>query len=248
MNEVYGSTGNGAGETPRRGRRKQAGSMSGAPDTKGQAAKKGAPVRGRVRARDPFELIRWLALSQTDPRKALAELIQNSMDAGASRIRVTRVREKGLVCIRILDDGEGPIPELDRPGALHFIATNIGHSRKRSLSPQERLQLMTQGQYGIGLLGFWAIGERLEMRSALPGQKAHRLILHRDSPDYVIEPLRGRLELDEKWTEVVVASVHKEVSSALSGRRIAEYLASELRGQLLTRAHDLKLEDKIARA
>jgi hypothetical protein len=85
------------------------------------------------------------------------------------------------------------------------------------------------------------------MRSALPGQKAHRLILHRDSPDFVIEPLRGRLDLDEKWTEVVVASVHKEVSSALSGRRIAEYLASELRGQLLTRALELKVEDKIAR-
>jgi len=29
--------------------------------------------RGRLQAHDPFELIRWLALSQPDPRKALAE-------------------------------------------------------------------------------------------------------------------------------------------------------------------------------
>jgi hypothetical protein len=31
-------------------------------------------LRGRVRAHDPFELIRWLALGQPGPRKALAEL------------------------------------------------------------------------------------------------------------------------------------------------------------------------------
>lgn len=204
-------------------------------------------VRGRVRAHDPFELIRWLALSQTDPRKALAELVQNSLDAGATRVRITREREKGVVCIRIVDDGEGPIPEKERPEALTFIATNIGHSRKRSLSPQERLQLMTQGQYGIGLLGFWAIGEKLEMRSVLPGQKPHRLVLHRDSPDFVIEALRGRLELDEKRTEVVVVGVHPEVQSALNGRRISEYLASELRGQLLARTVLLEVEDRISR-
>ncbi len=47
-------------------------------------------VRGKVRPHDPFELIRWLALSQPDPRKALAELVQNSLDAGASRRRGCR--------------------------------------------------------------------------------------------------------------------------------------------------------------
>jgi hypothetical protein len=161
-------------------------------------------IRGKVRAHDPFELIRWLALSQPDPRKALAELVQNSLDAGAKRITIRRVREKGVPCLRILDDGLGVIPEMDRSSALQYIATNIGHSRKRSLSPQERLKLMTQGQYGIGLLGFWSLGDRLEMRSALPGQKPQKLVLHRDRPDYVIEPLRGRLPLEERWTEVVV--------------------------------------------
>jgi hypothetical protein len=204
-------------------------------------------LRGRVRAHDPFELIRWLALSQTDPRKALAELVQNSLDASSTRIRIVRLREKGAVCLRVVDNGEGPIPDKDRRDALSFIATNIGHSQKRSLSPEQRLQLMTQGQYGIGLLGFWAIGQKLEMRSVLPGQKAHRLVLHRDSPDFVIEAMRGRLELEERRTEVVVVGVHPEVQSALSARRISEYLASELRGQLLARSVTLEVEDKIAR-
>ncbi len=98
-------------------------------------------------------------MSQPDPRKALAELVQNSLDAGARRVLVTRVRERGIACLRILDDGAGVIPELDRADALRYIATHIGHSRKRSLSPQERMALMTQGQYGIGLLGFWSLGQ-----------------------------------------------------------------------------------------
>jgi hypothetical protein len=200
-----------------------------------------------VRAHDPFELIRWLALSQPDPRKALAELVQNSLDANARTIRVTRIREKKLPCLRILDDGEGVIPEMDRPEALRYIATHIGHSRKRSLSPEERLRLMTQGQYGIGLLGFWSLGDRLEMRTSVPGQRAHRLVLHRDRPDFVIEPLRGRLPLDELWTEIVVVGLHREAVSVMLGRRAADYLAAELRGQLLSRDVELLVEDRMSR-
>ena len=200
-----------------------------------------------MRPHDSFELIRWLALSQPDPRKALAELVQNSLDAAARQIRVTRRRERGEPCLRIFDDGKGVIPELDRPDALKYIATHVGHSRKRSLSPQERLALMTRGQYGIGLLGFWSLGEMLEIRTSLPGQRPHRLILYRDRPDFRIEPLRGRLPLDGRWTEVVVVGVHREALGTLIGRRAADYLGSELRGQLLSREVDLIVEDRMSR-
>ena len=202
---------------------------------------------GRLRAHDPFELIRWLALSQPDPRKALSELVQNSLDAGARSIRITRVREKGVPCLRIFDDGDGVIPEMDRPEALEYIATHVGHSRKRALSPQERLQLMTQGQYGIGLLGFWSLGATLEMRTVVSGQKPHRLVLHRNRPEFKIEPLRGRLPLAERWTEIVVLGLHPEAMQALVARRAADYLASELRGQLLSRDVELLVEDRISR-
>lgn len=212
-----------------------------------QTAKPPDSVTGRVRAHDPFELIRWLALSQPDPRKALAELVQNSLDANAHKIRVTRLREKGVTCLRIFDDGAGVIPEMDRPEALRYIATHIGHSRKRELSPEQRLTLMTQGQYGIGLLGFWSLGQTLEMRTSIPGQRAHRLILHRDRPDYLIEPLRGRLPFDERWTEIVVVDLNRGAFGALAGRRAADYLAAELRGQLLARTVELLVEDRISR-
>ena len=204
-------------------------------------------VRGRLRPHDPFDLIRWLALSQPDPRKALAELVQNSLDAGAGHVRISRKRERGSPCLKIFDDGEGVIPEMERADALKYIATHIGHSRKRSLSPEERLRLLTQGQYGIGLLGFWSLGEMLEMRTALAGQRPHRLTLYRDRPDFQIEPLRGRLVLDERWTEVVVVGLHREAMGALIGRRAADYLASELRGQILSRKVDLVVEDRMSR-
>lgn len=204
-------------------------------------------LRGKVRPRDPFELIRWLAFSQPDPRKALAELVQNSLDAGARTVRVSRQRVRGVPCLRIWDDGEGIIPDAERSDALRYIATNIGHSRKRNLSVQERHALMTQGQYGIGLLGFWSLGQRLEMRSCVPGQQPMRLVLHRDDSRFEIEPLRGRLLLDERWTEVVVLHVHPGAQNVLTGRRAADYLASELRGQLLSRDVDLIYEDHMAR-
>ncbi len=204
-------------------------------------------LTGRVRAHNPFELIRWLALSQPDPRKALAELVQNSLDANAHQIRITRLREKGVACLRIFDDGDGVIPEMDRRDALRYIATHIGHSRKRSLSPEQRLALMTQGQYGIGLLGFWSLGQMLEMRTSVPGQKPHRLVLHRDRPDYLIEPMRGRLGFDERWTEVVIVDLQRTAVGAVLGRRAADYLASELRGQLLARDVDLAVEDRMSR-
>jgi len=92
-------------------------------------------VRGMLKARDPFELIRWLAYSQPDPRKALAELVQNSLDAQASIVRITRFHEGGKPALRIFDDGLGVIPEMERRDALQYVATHIGHSRKRHLSP-----------------------------------------------------------------------------------------------------------------
>src|SRR5258708_20383861 len=89
----------------------------------------------RLKPADPFELIRWLARSQTDPRKAVAELVQNSLDAGARRIRLTRRRIHNFPVLIVEDDGEGVIPELSREDALHYLAPHICHSPDLRLTP-----------------------------------------------------------------------------------------------------------------
>ncbi|MFN8641942.1 MAG: ATP-binding protein [Candidatus Binatia bacterium] len=204
-------------------------------------------IVGKLRAADPFELIRWLARSQPDPRKALAELVQNAIDAGAARVEISRLRERGVATLHVIDDGAGVIPELPREEALTYIATHIGHSRKRNLTPQERRDLMLQGKYGIGLLGFWAIGQVLEMRTQLAGEPAYVLRLFEDSPRYEIERARSRLSFGDRSTEVVVRGLHRPAFLSLSARRIADYLAAELRGQLLARDVTVLVRDRIAR-
>ncbi|HEY5936261.1 MAG TPA: ATP-binding protein, partial [Kofleriaceae bacterium] len=68
----------------------------------------------KLQPADPFDLIRWLARSQSDPRKAIAELVQNSIDARATTVTVERRRLRGHPALVIRDDGEGVLPALGR--------------------------------------------------------------------------------------------------------------------------------------
>jgi len=207
-----------------------------------------APARTlALRPADPFDLIRWLARSQSDPRKAVAELVQNSIDAQARRVTIERRRLKGSPAIVVRDDGEGVLPELGREEALRFIATNIGSSRKRNLSPAERRRLVVTGQYGVGLLGFWSIGRRMEIRSRVAGSSVHVLRLVEDEPRVALDELPAEIGSPATFTEVVVTEMHDTASRALSGRRLAEYLAAELRGPILSSGIEAEIRDAMAR-
>jgi hypothetical protein len=203
-------------------------------------------LTGKVRPADPFELIKWLAHCQQDARKAVAELVQNSLDAGARRIDVVRRRDKGVLCLGIVDDGQGVIPELPRADALAHIATHIGHSRKRNLTLQQRRELMVQGQFGIGILGFWCLGAHFVMRSAVAGEEPWELHLRAEQPGYEVRPSRGHLPF-ASGTEVAVRELRGSVAHLLSARRLGDYLALELRGQILERGASITIHDRVAR-
>ena len=98
------------------------------------------PARVRLQPADAFDLIRWLARSQSDPRKAMAELVQNAIDAGARTITLERRRRGRRASLMVRDDGEGIRPTEEREAALRYLATHIGRSHKRNLSPAERHQ------------------------------------------------------------------------------------------------------------
>jgi hypothetical protein len=201
----------------------------------------------KLKPADPFDLIRWLARSQSDPRKAVAELVQNSLDAKARRVTIERRRVRRAPALVIRDDGEGIVPELTRDGALRAIATNIGHSRKRGLSPRERHDEMVAGKYGIGLLGFWSIGHRMEIRSRVGGGEVWALRMVEDQERAELVRERMAFETADTFTEVVIGELHDAAQRILTGRRLNDYLASELRGMLLATGTALEIQDRLAR-
>jgi hypothetical protein len=201
----------------------------------------------KLRPADPFDLIRWLARSQSDPRKAVAELVQNSLDANARRVTIERRRVRRCPALVIRDDGEGIVPDLPREEALRAIATNIGHSRKRGLSPRERHDEIVAGKYGIGLLGFWSVGHRMEIRSRVGGGDVWVLRMVEDQERAELARDRMAFETAGTFTEIVIGELHDSAQRLLTGRRLNDYLASELRGMLLATGAGLEIQDRLAR-
>lgn len=206
-----------------------------------------AATQFKLQPADPFDLIRWLARSQSDPRKAIAELVQNSIDARATSITIERRRLRGHPALVIRDNGEGVLPALGREEALRYLGTHIGHSHKLGLSPRERHERVVAGQYGVGLLGFWAIGAKLELRSRLAGSEVHVLSLEAERQTARLGKLPVELAAPPTYTELVVFDIHEAAMRSLSGRRLADYLAAELRGPILTTGAAVEIHDHLAR-
>lgn len=205
--------------------------------------------RVRLKPADSFDLIRLIARSQSDPRKALAELVQNSLDAGARTVRVTWFSQKGRRAVSVADDGRGVFPEMERRAALQRIATSLGASHKAQLSAAQRHEWMTAGKYGIGLLGFWSVGKWMEIRTRVAGSDLWTLRLEEEGRDGEVARARAaRLPLpDETITEVVISDVHDAAEGQVKPKRLAAYLAGELRGQLLGRDVRLEIHDHVSR-
>ena len=60
---------------------------------------------GRLRIGDDWNAINIIALSQQSPLKAVAELVENSIDAHAANVTITRGKEAGKPYLKIVDDG-----------------------------------------------------------------------------------------------------------------------------------------------
>src|SRR5438046_9719739 len=112
---------------------------------------------GNLRIGDHWNAITIIALSQSNPLKAVAELVENSIDARARTIVITRGKEQGQHYLRVKDDGEGARKNADGEPDFHYVATRVCDSVKRQLKAQGAGGV--QGEFGIGLLSFWTLGE-----------------------------------------------------------------------------------------
>jgi hypothetical protein len=198
---------------------------------------------GNLRIGDHWNAITIIALSQSNPLKAVAELVENSIDARAKTIVITRGKEKGQHYLRVKDDGEGVRRNADGEPDFHYVATHVCDSVKRQLKAQGEGGL--QGEFGIGLLSFWTLGEELLLTSASADGRAFQMHLSKGDPSYRITH-RPTL-FAEAGTEVLIKGILPGIKN-FSGEKIQWYLASELRDRIRHSGVSIRVVDRTARA
>jgi len=204
--------------------------------------------QGELSIGDEWQAIRLIAASQVNPRKAVAELIENSIDAEAKHIVVVRGKIGRNVFLRILDDGRGAahsehegkvVVSDDIEANLKRIGEGICDSIKRKLEARHGVM----GEFGIGILGFWAVGNTFEFRSRTARSDTYVLTMEREKRDFTVE--KSTKPLEKAGTEVIIKGLHDTVRHVLSGQRLANYLAQELRGRLLEFGTQIHIVDAL---
>lgn len=197
---------------------------------------------GNLRIGDHWNAITIIALSQSNPLKAVAELVENSIDARAKTIVITRGKEKGQHYLRVTDDGEGVRRNSEGEPDFHHVATHVCDSIKRQLKAKGAGGL--QGEFGIGLLSFWTLGEELLLSCASADGRAFQMHLRKGDPSYRITH-RPTL-VPDTGTEVLIRGILPGIKN-FSGDKIQWYLASELRDRIRHSGASIRVVDRSAR-
>jgi Histidine kinase-, DNA gyrase B-, and HSP90-like ATPase len=210
--------------------------------TSSRPARDPRQARGRLRIGDDWNAITIIALSQSNPLKAIAELVENSIDAKARAVTITRGRQGAKQYLSIRDDGGGVPRDADGRPDFRYVATHICDSVKRRLKESGITGI--QGEFGIGLLSFWTIGESLAMTCAGADQRSYQMVIRKGDPGYSVSPKRTLVA--DGGTEVYIAPL-LEGMRGLSGEKIQWYLASELRDRIRETGVRIAVIDRLAR-
>src|SRR6185369_17210730 len=198
--------------------------------------------RGRLRIGNDWNAITIIALSQSNPLKAVAELVENSIDARATTVSIIRGRSEGNHYLEIRDDGQGIPRDAEGRPDFRYVATHICDSVKRRLKVEGVAGL--QGEFGIGLLSFWTLGEELSLTSTGTDERAWQMVMRKGDPGYSVKPRRSLFS--EPGTQLRISRLLDGIRS-LSGEKIQWYLAAELRDRIRHSAVRITVIDKISR-
>lgn len=198
--------------------------------------------RGKLRIGNDWNAITIIALSQSNPLKAIAELVENSIDARATIVTITRGRSEGRHYLEVRDNGQGIPRNAEGKPDFRYVATHICDSVKRKLKAEGIAGL--QGEFGIGLLSFWTLGEELALTSTGADDRAWQMVMKKGDPGYSVKPKRQLFA--EPGTQLRVSRLLDGIRS-LSGEKIQWYLAAELRDRIRHSGVRITVLDKIAR-
>lgn len=212
------------------------------PKKSGTKQTRPAAGKGKLRIGDMWNAITIIASSQSNPLKAIAEFVENSIDARAKRITIIRGREKNQPYLRIVDDGQGiPCDDEGRPD-FKYVATHICDSIKRRMKAEGATGL--QGEFGIGLLSFWTVGEELALTSSGRDGKTWEMRMARGEQGYTIR--ERRILIPREGTELSITPLLPGLRQ-LNGEKIQWYLASELRDRIRSTGVEIEIVDRTAR-
>ena len=198
--------------------------------------------RGKLRIGNDWNAITIIALSQSNPLKAIAELVENSIDARATNVTIIRGRSEGRHFLEVHDDGQGIPRDAEGRPDFRYVATHICDSVKRRLKVEGAAGL--QGEFGIGLLSFWTLGEELALTSTGADDRAWQMIMRKGDPSYAVKAKRALFT--EPGTHLRIAKLLDGIRS-LSGEKIQWYLAAELRDRIRHTGVRISVIDKISR-
>ena len=198
--------------------------------------------RGKLRIGNDWNAITIIALSQSNPLKAIAELVENSIDARATEITIVRGRSEGSHYLDVRDNGQGIPRDTEGRPDFRYVATHICDSVKRRLKQEGAAGL--QGEFGIGLLSFWTLGHELTLSSTGADGRAWQMVMRKGDPGYSVRPKR-RLFI-EPGTQLRIDKLLEGLRS-LSGEKIQWYVAAELRDRIRHTGVRITVLDKIAR-
>jgi hypothetical protein len=134
-----------------------------------------------------------------------------------------------------------PLREDGKPD-FQYVATHICDSIKRHLKAGGAQGI--QGEFGIGLLSFWTVGEQLTMTNSGSDGRTYQLQMQKGSPRYTIEVKRSLFP--DSGTELTIQPLLPGIRQ-LSGDKIQWYLASELRDRIRKSGVRIKVVDRTAR-
>ena len=197
---------------------------------------------GKLRIGDHWSAISIIAQSQDNPLKAVAEFVENSIDAGAKNIHIVRGRERHEPFLKVIDDGEGIRRDEAGVPDFRYVATHICDSIKKRLKRNGARSI--QGEFGIGLLSFWTLGENLKLRSAAADGSVHEMAMQRGDEGYSVRVSRALLT--EAGTTLDIRPLLPGVRQ-FGGEKLNWYLASELRDRIRQTGVCIRISDRTAR-
>ena len=102
-----------------------------------------------------------------------------------------------------------------------------------------------QGEFGIGLLSFWTLGEELLLTSGGDDGHSYQMHLRKGDPSYRITHRKALFS--DRGTDVHIRGILPGIKN-FSGEKIQWYLASELRDRIRHSGVSMRVVDRTARA